>query len=104
LCVIEVGIPFQEANGGLFVWIDLREFLDGSDFASERRLFEKLFDRGLFLTPGKIPILYSNKYLVFVLGEVMSAQEPGFFRICYANVEIDALSIVSKRLTQCLKN
>eukprot|EP00210_Caulerpa_lentillifera_P003736 g3569.t1 len=83
----EIGIPFQEANAGLFVWVDLREFLEESNFASERKLFEKLFDYGLLLSPG----------------ELSHAPEPGFFRICFANVPRDALPLVKERLKLCFK-
>ncbi|CAM9863055.1 unnamed protein product [Phaeothamnion confervicola] len=36
------GVPFTEAAAGMFVWVDLRNFLDAPTWAAERALFLRL--------------------------------------------------------------
>jgi len=65
----ESGVPFLKPEGGLYVWCDLSQFLDGK---SEEELFDDLVDRhGLLFTPGK---------------SMMMGRE-GFFRIVFTAVD-----------------
>ena len=59
----------NEAKAGLFCWLDLRRFLKSPTFEGERQLFAELArDCKVVLTPGKD----------------CAAEEPGFFRCCFA--------------------
>ena len=79
-------IPFLPAQAGLFVWIDLSQFLipcDGSTTANqERMLYRKLIDIGLLLTPGNS----------------MKNERPGFFRCVFTATSDDEFTIALKRL------
>jgi aspartate/methionine/tyrosine aminotransferase len=50
----EFQIPFLKASAGLFLWIDLSEFLPatGTNEERERKLYLELLEHGLLLTPG----------------------------------------------------
>ena len=59
----------NDAKAGLFCWLDLRRFLTAPTFESERQLFAELArECRVVLTPGKD----------------CAAEEPGFFRCCFA--------------------
>ena len=78
-------IPFLPAQAGLFVWIDLSQFLiksTGSTAASqELALYRKLIDFGLLLTPGNS----------------MKNERPGFFRCVFTATSDDEFAIALKR-------
>mmetsp|Transcript_6516 Transcript_6516/g.11933 ORF Transcript_6516/g.11933 Transcript_6516/m.11933 type:complete len:88 (+) Transcript_6516:1363-1626(+) len=73
------------SSSGLFVWIDLRHLLASSTWQAERDLWAKLsIDQRVVLTPG----------------EFCHAQEPGFFRLCFAWMpDIRCLSEAAKRIS-----
>lgn len=78
--LVVAGIPFVEAVGGMFVWVDLRHLLLGD---SELALFRALYDEaGLILTPG----------------ESQRHGESGFFRLCFAWVPPATLTVAMERL------
>lgn len=73
------GIPYgREATAGFFLWLDVRQFLvktpgDKATWEHERGLAEQLKMNGVYLTSG----------------EGMSAENPGFFRLCFVKPEAE---------------
>lgn len=60
-----------KSSGGVYVWINLSKFMKESTFAEEFKLFKRLFEGGVYCTPGK---------------EFYCA-EPGWFRIIITNYD-----------------
>lgn len=80
-------IPFVEACGGMFVWIDLRRCLRPSlhKWEAERELTARLFNEAkLLLTPG----------------EATHHNEPGWYRCCYAWPKSESLAVGLRRLSR----
>jgi 1-aminocyclopropane-1-carboxylate synthase len=76
-------IPFVQPTSGIFIWIDLRAWMDAQTFDAEQRLFQEMFGKcKLILTPGRS------------CGSV----SPGFFRFCFAAASMAALEETFKRL------
>mmetsp|Transcript_12748 Transcript_12748/g.46629 ORF Transcript_12748/g.46629 Transcript_12748/m.46629 type:complete len:419 (-) Transcript_12748:606-1862(-) len=73
----EQGIRFVNASGGLFLFIDLGEFLDAQTWEAEAALTNQLIQAGVFMTPG----------------QECYAERPGFYRCCFASVDDDTLVI-----------
>ncbi|BDA42313.1 1-aminocyclopropane-1-carboxylate synthase [Coccomyxa sp. Obi] len=69
------GIPYTPATGAIFLWVDMRKYLSEPTWQAERQLWQEVVDLGVLLTPGKD----------------CHAQEPGYFRICYAAVPTEGL-------------
>lgn len=75
----EAGIEYYRgANAGFFLWVDLRPFLPNSiltegeeDWTREEALTDMLLDNKLFITTG----------------QTLSAEEPGWYRIIFAQDE-----------------
>jgi aspartate/methionine/tyrosine aminotransferase len=82
-----VGIPHIPATAGFFVLCDLRAFLDAPTVDAERRLWRRLLDQAnVNLTPG----------------DACRIAEPGFFRLCFAGVELPAVLVAIERIGRCL--
>ncbi|PSC76648.1 1-aminocyclopropane-1-carboxylate synthase [Micractinium conductrix] len=82
------GIPFLPAVGGMFVWVDLRQWLPEASWEAELSLWRRACDEGhLILTPGAD----------------CHAAEPGFFRLCFAWMPAAALPEAVHRLKRVLK-
>ncbi|CAN0402499.1 unnamed protein product, partial [Ectocarpus sp. 8 AP-2014] len=63
------GIMYQQAEAGLFVMLDLREYLEVSSKEAEERLWRQMLERTkVNLTPGG----------------AFHCVEPGWFRLCFA--------------------
>ena len=82
------GVPYHPADAGLYVWIDLREFLAApGDAKAERALFHAMLDEAkVLLTPGTD----------------CHAASAGFFRCCYAWVSDAAREEAFRRLAPLL--
>ncbi|KAK1292621.1 1-aminocyclopropane-1-carboxylate synthase 3 [Acorus calamus] len=78
------GIECLKSNAGLFCWVDMRHMLVGSEgFEGERKLWEKLlYESGLNVSPC------SSCHCV----------EPGWFRVCFANVSVKTLDLAVRRI------
>lgn len=62
------GVPRLAADAGLFVWIDLRQWLPEPTFEAEHALWRIIFDQGrVNISPGR----------------VFQCAEPGWFRLCH---------------------
>lgn len=69
----EERIPFwEDTRAGFFLWVDLRAWLEGTGkkdlWEAEREINERFTKGGVFLTPG----------------EVMKAEEAGWFRVVFS--------------------
>lgn len=83
----EVGIPFLEAECGLFIWVDFREILPSSTFEGEWQLFQCFLDNGVFFHPGSF----------------FCCPEPGWFRLVFA-VSNEVLQLGLSRLQKAVKS
>lgn len=78
-------IPYVPAMAGMFVWIDLRQYLQEKTWDGEALLWEKLcYEAKVILTPGSS----------------CHATEPGYFRLCFAWVVPDALIDAVQRIKE----
>ena len=78
-----LSIPFVEAQSGIFVWVDLSSWMEEQTFAGEEKLWRRLCDDAKILwTPG----------------EACHSPRPGFFRLCFAWVEVEVIEVMISRL------
>lgn len=79
----EVGIKCLESNAGLFSWMDLRPLLEKPTFEGEMALWQVIIDElKLNVSPG------SSFHCV----------EPGWFRVCFANMDDETMEIAIRRI------
>nr|KAF6436768.1 1-aminocyclopropane-1-carboxylate synthase-like protein (inactive) like [Molossus molossus] len=78
-------IPFLNRGSGLFVWINLKEYLDPCTFEEELLLYRRFLDNKLLLSPGK-------SYM---------CKEPGWFRLTFSDKFLH-LKVAMLRLAQAL--
>uniref|UniRef100_A0A0D9ZXD7 Aminotransferase class I/classII large domain-containing protein n=1 Tax=Oryza glumipatula TaxID=40148 RepID=A0A0D9ZXD7_9ORYZ len=84
------GVPCLRGNAGLFVWMDMRRLLlgDGGDaatFAGELRLWDRLLrEVKLNVSPGSS----------------CHCSEPGWFRVCFANMSLATLDVALERISR----
>lgn len=79
----KTGIECLKSNAALFCWVDMRHLLSTYTFDAEKELWKKiLFEVGLNISPGSSCHCF----------------EPGWFRICFANISEDALNVALKRI------
>ncbi|KAH6808296.1 1-amino-cyclopropane-1-carboxylate synthase 8 [Perilla frutescens var. frutescens] len=79
----KAGISCLKSNGGLFCWVDMRHLLSSKTFEAEMELWKKIvYDVGLNISPG------SSCHCV----------EPGWFRVCFANMSEDTLDLAIRRV------
>ncbi|XP_051127222.1 1-aminocyclopropane-1-carboxylate synthase 3-like [Andrographis paniculata] len=77
------GIPCLESNAGLFCWVDMRHLLTSNTFEAEMDLWKKIvYDVGLNISPGSS----------------CHCREPGWFRVCFANMSEDTLNLAIQRI------
>ncbi|KAJ7007066.1 1-aminocyclopropane-1-carboxylate synthase 3 [Populus alba] len=83
------GIKCLKSNAGLFCWVDMRHLLSSQTFEAEKELWKKiLFDVGLNIPPGSS----------------CHCSEPGWFRICFANLSEGTLKVAMKRIKSFVDN
>lgn len=76
-------------NAGLFCWVDMRHLLCSNTFEAEMELWKKiLYDVRLNISPGSS----------------CHCTEPGWFRVCFANMSEDTLNLAMKRLKAFVVN
>uniref|UniRef100_A0A453E657 Aminotransferase class I/classII large domain-containing protein n=1 Tax=Aegilops tauschii subsp. strangulata TaxID=200361 RepID=A0A453E657_AEGTS len=82
------GVPCLPSNAGLFVWMDMRRLLgDGGEatVANELRLWDlMLHEVKLNISPGSS----------------CHCSEPGWFRVCFANMSLDTLDVALARMSR----
>nr|XP_036284160.1 probable inactive 1-aminocyclopropane-1-carboxylate synthase-like protein 2 [Pipistrellus kuhlii] len=78
-------IPFLNRDSGLYIWINLKEYLDPCTFEEEQQLYRRFLDHKLLLAPGK----------------AYKCKEPGWFRITFAD-KLQRLEVAMNRFSQAL--
>jgi len=77
------GISCLKSNAGLFCWVDMRHLLRSNTFEAEMELWKKIvYDVRLNISPGSS----------------CHCAEPGWFRVCFANMSEDTLNLAMQRL------
>ncbi|XP_057763136.1 1-aminocyclopropane-1-carboxylate synthase-like isoform X2 [Arachis stenosperma] len=79
----QVGIKCLQSNGGLFLWLDLRPLLKKQTFEEEMALWRVIIH--------KVKINVSP-------GCSFHCCEPGWFRVCYANMDDRAVQVSLARM------
>ncbi|GFP87590.1 1-aminocyclopropane-1-carboxylate synthase cma101 [Phtheirospermum japonicum] len=79
----KIGIKCLKSNAGLFCWVDMRHLLASDTLEAEMELWEKmLHEYGLNVSPGSS----------------FHCSEPGWFRVCFANMAKETLDLSVKRI------
>ncbi|KAI6695044.1 hypothetical protein NL676_022754 [Syzygium grande] len=77
------GISCLKSNAGLFSWVDMRHLLSSNTFEAEIELWEKIvYDVKLNISPGLS----------------CHCSDPGWFRVCFANMTEETLEIAIRRI------
>ncbi|KAG8632724.1 1-aminocyclopropane-1-carboxylate synthase 3 [Manihot esculenta] len=77
------GIGCLKSNAGLFCWVDMRHLLSKQTFEAEKELWKKILSEvGLNISPGSS----------------CHCSEPGWFRICFANMSAETLGVAMERI------
>ncbi|KAI8030896.1 1-aminocyclopropane-1-carboxylate synthase [Camellia lanceoleosa] len=77
------GISCLNSNSGLFCWVDMRHLLRSKTFEAEMELWKKIvYDVGLNISPGSS----------------CHCNEPGWFRVCFANMSAETLNLAIERI------
>lgn len=77
------GISCLKSNAGLFCWVDMSHLLSSKTFDAEMDLWKKIvYDVGLNISPGSS----------------CHCSEPGWFRVCFANMSAETLNLAIQRL------
>ncbi|OEL19241.1 1-aminocyclopropane-1-carboxylate synthase 1 [Dichanthelium oligosanthes] len=78
-----IGIECLESNAGLFCWVRMRSLMRSQSFEGEMELWKKVvFEVGLNISPGSS----------------CHCREPGWFRVCFANMSTKTLDVALQRL------
>ncbi|XP_015083783.1 1-aminocyclopropane-1-carboxylate synthase-like [Solanum pennellii] len=80
----EVGISTLKSNAGLFFWMDLRRLLKEATFDGELELWR---------------IIINEVKLNVSPGCSFHCSEPGWFRVCFANMDDETMRIALKRIS-----
>ncbi|KAK3425645.1 hypothetical protein EUGRSUZ_F02211 [Eucalyptus grandis] len=81
----DLGIECLNSNAGLFCWVNMRKFLKSNTFEAEMELWRRLiYEVGWNVSPG------SSFHCV----------EPGWFRMCFANMDERTLAVAMRRIGQ----
>lgn len=79
----KAGIHCLKSNAGLFCWVDMRLLLNSVTFEAEMDLWKKMVcGFGLNVSPGSS----------------CHCAEPGWFRVCFANMEKETLDLSVRRI------
>ncbi|PWA45746.1 1-aminocyclopropane-1-carboxylate synthase [Artemisia annua] len=77
-------IKCLKSNAGLFSWVDMRGLLSSQTFEGEMELWKKIvYEVGLNISPGSS----------------CHCSEPGWFRVCFANMSKETLDLAMQRLS-----
>lgn len=77
------GIRCLKSNAGLFCWVDMKHLLSSATFEAEKELWKMILYRvGLNISPGSS----------------CHCSEPGWFRICFANMSQETLKVAMRRI------
>mmetsp|Transcript_15715 Transcript_15715/g.34991 ORF Transcript_15715/g.34991 Transcript_15715/m.34991 type:complete len:364 (-) Transcript_15715:117-1208(-) len=96
-CLDEMGIPHLTADAGMFVWMDMREFLppmgdDGAAVESQESIDTR--ERTLYLE------MLQEHGLLFTPGRSMKNELPGFFRCVFTAASDDEFDLALERIVK----
>ncbi|CAK9157942.1 unnamed protein product [Ilex paraguariensis] len=78
-----MGIRCLKSNAGLFCWVDMRHLLSSNTFEAEMELWKKILsEASLNISPGSS----------------CHCTEPGWFRVCFANMKKETLKLSIQRM------
>ena len=100
LCMDECGIPCLFGDSGLFLWMDLTEFLppsDENDLLKESEESKDSRERVLYLE------LLQEFGLLFTPGRSMKNELPGFFRFVFTAASDEEFDLGLERLKNYVK-
>lgn len=81
------GINCLESNSALYCWVDMRHLLYSDSFEGEMELWRTmLYEVGLNISPGSS----------------CHCREPGWFRVCFANMSRETLDLAIQRIKKML--
>ncbi|KAK4771936.1 hypothetical protein SAY86_013711 [Trapa natans] len=81
----EAGIRCLDSNAGLFCWVDMRHLLKSNTFEAEIELWKKIvYEVRLNISPGSS----------------CHCTEPGWFRVCFANMTEETLGLSMRRIKE----
>ena len=84
----QAGISCLKGNAGLFCWVDPRNLLSSNMFTAEMERWKKiLHEAGLNISPG------ASCHCI----------EPGWFKICFANMSEETLKVSMERMKAFLR-
>ncbi|KAK8692456.1 hypothetical protein V6N13_075915 [Hibiscus sabdariffa] len=82
------GIECLKSNAGLFCWVDMRHLLSSNTFEAETKLWDEIISKArLNISPGSS----------------FHCTEPGWFRVCFANVSQGTLQVAMRRIKDFVK-
>ncbi|KAK1440664.1 hypothetical protein QVD17_06493 [Tagetes erecta] len=82
--LLKTGVRCLKGNAGLFSWVDMRCLLSEQTFEGEMELWKKIvYEVGLNISPGSS----------------CHCDEPGWFRVCFANMSKETLTLAMQRLS-----
>ncbi|EEF52225.1 acc synthase, putative [Ricinus communis] len=77
------GIKCLKSNAALFCWVDMRRLLKTQTFEAEKEIWKKILGQvGLNISPGSS----------------CHCSEPGWFRMCFANMSEETLTVAMERI------
>nr|XP_043631171.1 1-aminocyclopropane-1-carboxylate synthase-like [Erigeron canadensis] len=79
----QVGIGSLKSNAGLFFWMDLRGFLKDATYESEMTFWR---------------IIINEIKLNVSPGSSFHCSEPGWFRVCFANMDDETVTVAVRRI------
>jgi 1-aminocyclopropane-1-carboxylate synthase len=79
----KAGISCLKSNAGLFCWVNMKHLLSSNTFTEEMELWKKIVHEvKLNISPGSS----------------CHCTEPGWFRVCFANMSEETLNLAIQRL------
>ncbi|CAA0838189.1 1-aminocyclopropane-1-carboxylate synthase 6 [Striga hermonthica] len=81
----QVGIGSLKSNAGLYLWMDLRRLLKEATFEAELELWR---------------VILSEVRLNVSPGGSFHCSEPGWFRVCFANMDDETLEVALTRIVK----
>ncbi|XP_022773294.1 1-aminocyclopropane-1-carboxylate synthase-like [Durio zibethinus] len=85
----QVGIGSLKSNAGLFIWMDLRKLLKEKTFEAEMDLWQVIIHEvKLNVSPGSS----------------FHCHEPGWFRVCFANMDDNTMDVALSRIRTFMLN
>ncbi|GLJ27267.1 hypothetical protein SUGI_0535000 [Cryptomeria japonica] len=84
----QAGIEQLDGNSGLFCWVNMRHLLPSHDLEGELKLWKSILEEArLNISPGSS----------------FNCMEPGWFRVCFADMNMSTMEVALQRLQRFAK-